>query len=160
MALPTVRRKRCASPRIYSRRGQPEAQETYVHNVMAPALYHFHPSQSHPTFLKPFLLPNQTLHRLRHSPLITLTQALIPTDFRIFPLPLLHQRLQLCIIILRHRLRRHLSHTPPPIPPNILLNSSNRPLQRRDTHALLQALAREHVQGGRHEFDFDGGVRG
>ena len=93
-------------------------------------------------------------YRLRHHPLITLTNTLIPTNLRILPLPPLHQRLQLRIIILRHRLRRHLNHTPAPRLPNTPLNLPNRRLQTIDSHHLLQTLTRQHIQRRRNEFHF------
>lgn len=85
-------------------------------------------------------------YRLRNNPLIALTNALIPTNLRILPLPLLHQSLQLRIIVLRNRLRRHPHHTSTTSTLDALLNLLDRLLQRMYTYILLQTLTRQYVE--------------
>lgn len=103
---------------------------------------------------------SSNLHSISlNTPVITLTAILITTNLLILLLLLIHQLLQLRVIILRHRLRRHLHRTIAPSTLDIRRDILNRRLQHRDALTLIQRLTRQHIQWRTDQLDLNLRIR-
>lgn len=87
--------------------------------------------------------------------LVGFTQALVTADFRVLPLTLLHECLELGIVRLGDGLGLHLDVELSACALDACSDVDDGLLEQCDTHALVQALAGEDVQRWGHQLDLD-----
>lgn len=103
---------------------------------------------------KAFVIPKLALHRLRYV-IIAFTLALVATDFLVLSCTLLHQRLQLSIVVFCDSLGRHLNFAMTTSSLDILPDILNGLLQYSNTQVFFQARASEDIERWRYKFDLD-----